>query len=147
MLTPLMKTISHILIIAMIHLCWLTSYGWAEMVGTQASLKHQPQVQVVRQQLLDLLNRQDVFDELDKYGISKKETVARIKSLTGEEIIELSHHIESLPAGGYDPFSFILVVIYAVTLYPIMVIGKAISCIFSDCEAKGGAAWVFRLTP
>jgi hypothetical protein len=28
-----MNIISHILIVGMIHLCWLTSYGWAEMVN------------------------------------------------------------------------------------------------------------------
>jgi len=33
------KTISQILIFAMLHLCWLTSYGYAEMIPTESSIE------------------------------------------------------------------------------------------------------------
>jgi hypothetical protein len=56
------KTISRILILAMMfHLCWLTSYGWAEMVPTESTT--QSQVQDDRQRILDLLVRQEVVME------------------------------------------------------------------------------------
>jgi hypothetical protein len=42
------KTISRILILAMLHLCWLTSYGYAEIVPTESA--NQSQYQDDRQQ-------------------------------------------------------------------------------------------------
>jgi len=91
-----MKTISRILILAMLHLCWLTSYGWAEMVPTESAV----QVQDDRQRLLDLLDRQDVIDELEKYGISKVEAVARINSLSDEEVVVIAGKLDELSEGG-----------------------------------------------
>jgi hypothetical protein len=91
------KIISQILIFAMLHLCWLTSYGYAEMVPTESAA----QVQNDRQRILDLLDRQEVIDELKKYDISKVEAVARINSLTDEEVIVIAGKLDELKAGGY----------------------------------------------
>ena len=93
-----LKTISRILILATLHLCWLTSYGYAEMVPTESA--NQLQVQDDRQRILDLLDRQEVIDELQKYGVSKVEAVARINSLSNEELGALANEISRLPAGG-----------------------------------------------
>ena len=93
-----LKTISRILILATLHLCWLTSYGYAEMVPTESA--NQLQVQDDRQRILDLLDRQEVIDELQKYGVSKVEAVARINSLTDEELSTLANKMSRLPAGG-----------------------------------------------
>jgi Family of unknown function (DUF6627) len=101
------KTISQILVIAMLHLCWLTSYGYAEMVPTESAV--QPQVD--RQRLLDLLNRQEVVEELGKYGITKVEAVARINSLTDEEVTEIAGKLDELPEGGY--LGFLVPLIFA----------------------------------
>ncbi|MEE8269582.1 MAG: PA2779 family protein, partial [Nitrospinaceae bacterium] len=93
-----MKTICRILILAMLHLCWLTSYGYAEIVSTDSAV--QSQVQYDRQRILDLLNRQEVVDELEAYGINKVEAVARINSLTDEEVTEIAGKLDELPAGA-----------------------------------------------
>jgi len=77
------KTISRILIIAMLHLCWTTSYGWADMVPTESILEQPSQDATDRQRILDLLDREEVVDELGKYGISNVEAVARINSFFG----------------------------------------------------------------
>lgn len=94
-----MKIISQTLIFAMFHLCWFTSYGWAEMVPTESTYQ-QFQVQDDRQRLLDLLNRQDVVDELEKNGLSKVEAVARINSLSDEEVMGIAGKLDQLPSGG-----------------------------------------------
>ena len=91
------KIISQILIFAMLHLCWLTSYGYAEMIPTESA----NQVQDDRQRILDLLDRQEVVDELEKYGISKVEAVVRINSLTDEEVIVIAGKLDELKAGGF----------------------------------------------
>ena len=96
------KVISQILIFAMLHLCWLTSYGYAEMVSTESSLQFQEQPQTDRQRILDLLDREEVVDELGKYGISNVEAVARINSLTDEEVIEIAGKLDELPEGGFS---------------------------------------------
>ena len=109
-----MKTISRILIFAMLHLCWLTSYGYAEMIPTESA----NQSQTDRQRLLDLLDRQEVMNELEKYGITKLEAVTRINSLTDEEVTQIAGKLDELPAGagiGKDillifllPFTFVV---------------------------------------
>ena len=119
------KTISQILILAMLHLCWLISYGYAEMVPTESAT----QVQDDRQRILDLLNRQEVAGELEKYGISKVEATARINSLTDKELGALANKINRLPAGGangsenewddfnpMEPVAYVLLIILAVIL-------------------------------
>ena len=98
----MMKTISQILILAMIHLCWLTSYGWAEMIPTESSIEQPSTSNTDRQRILDLLDRQEVIDELEKYGISKVEATARINSLTDEEVTEIAGKLDELPEGGFS---------------------------------------------
>ena len=127
------KILSQILILAMIHLCWLTSYGWAEMLPTESSLLSQEQINTDRQRLLDLLDRQEVVDELEKYGISKVEAVARINSLTDEEVTQISGKLDELPAGGYGEIIILVIVagylaIYIFGLLP----GLLLYCPFSE---------------
>ena len=84
----------------MFHLCWLTSFGYAEMIPTESAAQSQEQINTDRQRILDLLDRQEVIDELEKYGISKVEAVARINSLTDEEVTEIAGKLDELPEGG-----------------------------------------------
>jgi hypothetical protein len=140
----MMKTISRILILAMLHLCWLTSYGWAEVLPTESAT--QSHAQDDRQRILYLLDRQKAIDELEKHGISKVEAVARINSLSDEEIASLVEEIGRLPEGGqYGEAMAAAVIIVA---YILEVFIKGMVClvtIFSDyCESKGGLGWVFR---
>jgi Family of unknown function (DUF6627) len=137
------KPISRILILTMLHLCWLTSYGYAEMIPTESV----NQVQNDRQRLLDLLDRQEVIDELEKYSISKVEAVARINSLTNEEVAALATKIDRLPEGG-EPYGEAAILAVFIAFYIVGVLLKGMVClvtIFSDyCESKGGVGWVFR---
>jgi hypothetical protein len=94
------KTISQILILAMLHLCWLTSYGYAEMIPTESAIEQPPTSNTDRQRILDLLDRQEVIEELEKYDISKDEATVRINSLTDEEVTQISGKLDGLPTGG-----------------------------------------------
>jgi hypothetical protein len=143
------KTISRILIFAMLHLCWLASYGYAEMIPTESAV----QSQTDRQRLLDLLGRQKVIEELGKYGISKVEAVTRINSLTDEEITMITGKLDELTVGKdmpKDPLTMTFLILYwglvialYLTLYIPGVIVKGGICMFSKCEEKGGASWIF----
>ena len=70
----------------MIHLCWMTSHGWAEMVRTQEVISPEIPRQITREMLIDALNAKYVREQLRQYGLPKEEAVARINSLTDEEI-------------------------------------------------------------
>jgi len=98
------KTISQILIFAMLHLCWLTSYGWAEIIPTKSSIEQLSQDETNRQRILDLMDRREAVDEFEKYGISKVEAIARINSLTDEEVTQIAGRLGELPEGGYFNF-------------------------------------------
>ncbi len=95
------KIISRILIFAMLHLCWLNSYGYAEMVPMESSFEQPSQDETDRQRILDLMNRREVVDEFEKYGISKMEATARINSLTDEEVTQIAGKLDGLPAAGF----------------------------------------------
>ena len=118
------KTITQILILAILHLSWLTSYGYAEMVPTESAF----QVQDDRQRILDLLDRQEVIDELKKYDISKVEAVARINSLTGEEVTQIAGKLDELAAGRYKNYGLANVI-----FIPIIVVTVVIGTVFFSC--------------
>lgn len=94
------KTISQILIFAMLHLCWITSFGYAEMIPTESTIEQPFQDGTDRQRILDLMKRQEVMDELENYGISQMEAAARINSLSDEEITHIAGRLDGLPTGG-----------------------------------------------
>ena len=70
------KPVSVLLVTALLHLCWVSSFAWAEMVATDAVVQSQTESQNPRQRLLDLLNREEVQQELEKHGVSQVEAVA-----------------------------------------------------------------------
>jgi Family of unknown function (DUF6627) len=133
------KTISQILILAMLHLCWLTSYGYAEMVPTESAV--QSQVQDDRQRLLNLLDRQEVVEELQKYDISKVEAVARINSLTDEEVTKIAGKLDELEAGGYivDAALGGFIMAYWVFISMVVCAIKEPYCWIFDCELTWNA--------
>ncbi len=141
----IMRQISLILMASMLHLCWLTSYGWAEITATDSVIAVSMQISADREKIRALLNREDVQHQLETYGISHEEALARVNSLTDEEIGALVKEIGDVPAGG----NVLAVVVYGLYLagllvaYLITVLFRGIECIFSDCEAKGGASYVF----
>jgi hypothetical protein len=132
------RVISQLLILAMLHLCWLTSYGYAKMIPTESAA--QSQVQDDRQRLLDLLDRQEVIDELAKYGISKVEATARINSLTDEEVATLNDEIEQLPAaagaeGIVDAIAAAAIIAYWILYYSPAIVAGAVYFAFTPIAA------------
>lgn len=113
-----MKIISRILIFAILHLCWFSSFGYAETITTESSLQFQTDTQTDRQRLLDLLDRQEVIGELEKYGISKVEATVRINSLTDEEVIEIAGKLDELPAGG----NWLKIILSGIFFVPVVLI-------------------------
>ncbi len=141
----MMKTISRILIFAVLHLCWLTSYGWAEITATDSVIAVSMQISADREKIRALLNREDVQHQLETYGISHEEALARVNSLTDAEISALVKEIGDVPAGGQlEAVVYAAILAVMLALYLPGLLFKTIECIFSDCEYKGGLSYVFR---
>ena len=132
----------------MLHLCWLTSYGWAEMLPTESAT--QTSVQDDRQRILDLLNRQEVVDELEKYGISKVEAAARINSLTDEELTVIVRNLDELPEGGGmggEPISALFTGALIVSITFLSMIWAVFICPFSKlpfAECLNENIWTWK---
>ncbi len=54
----------------------------------------------IRARLHVLLNRADVRDQLEAWGVDPAEAQARVDALTAEELEELAAQMEQLPTGG-----------------------------------------------
>jgi hypothetical protein len=123
------------------------------MVPTE-SLIQSPQnnsIPTGRQRLLDLLKRERVQKTLNQYGISQGEAVARINSLTDEELNKIAGKLDQLKAGGHDPYGYddddddwiaelflitLLIGLIAVA-YFLGLLVKAVACpFFDDCTAS-----------
>ena len=72
---------------------------YAGMVGTDQVVAA-AQSQAARDKLRDLIDRSEVRNQLQSYGISPAAAHARVSALTDAEVAGLDGRIDSLPAGG-----------------------------------------------
>jgi hypothetical protein len=70
--------------------------------------------------MIELLDRAEVQAQLQAYGVSAAEVKARVAALTDEEAAELAARIDSLPAGGVNIISAILIVFLVLLLTDIL---------------------------
>ncbi|MBJ6139022.1 PA2779 family protein [Marinobacter litoralis] len=70
----------------------------AGMVGT-GELIQQQQVNLDRQQLLDMLEQQDVKDKLAELGVSEDQVAERIQNLTPAELADFEQQLAEAPTG------------------------------------------------
>jgi len=120
----LKQSVAGFMILAMLHLCWVTSFAWAERVATDAVVvPAQTEIQNPRQRLMALINREDVQEQLEHYGISRVEAAARVNSLTDEEVTLIAGKLDELPPGG-DIRGIILYII----LWPFILMVNLLIC-------------------
>jgi hypothetical protein len=70
--------------------------------------------------MIEFLDRAEVQSQLQAYGVSAAEVKARVAALTDEEAAELSARIDTLPAGGVNIISAILIVFLVLLLTDIL---------------------------
>jgi hypothetical protein len=63
-----------------------------------------------RSRVLTVLERSDVQAALKAHGVSTADVKARVAAMTDDEVAQLAGQIDSLPAGGSDLLTIILVV-------------------------------------
>jgi len=101
------KSTSVFLVILMVLLTTPCQSVLAAMIETEASLASIPQGQAARNTIKALLAREDARAVLRAQGINPVEAMARVDSLTDEEIENIATRMDQLPAGG-DAFGVIV---------------------------------------
>lgn len=86
----------------------------AAMVGTsQVAVQASPDQ---RARVIDFLERQDVRQALENYGVSASDAQARVAAMTDEEVASLDKKIADLPAGGDASVLGVLFAIFIILL-------------------------------
>ena len=95
----LKQPISVLLIAAFLNLGWVSSQGWAYMISTEAAVERGIENLSQREKLHALIDRKDIQPQLEQYGLSREEALARLNSLTDAEVNQLAAEIDQLPEG------------------------------------------------
>ncbi|MDH5784622.1 MAG: PA2779 family protein [Chromatiales bacterium] len=70
-----------------------------------------------RQQLVEMLERQDVQQQLVAMGVDPANALARVDQMTVEELVQLNGQIEQLPAGaGVGTLELLLIIIILILI-------------------------------
>lgn len=97
------KPLTYLVIVAILSLSLPHQPARAAMVATESVIASatDPQAkQSERERVRAFLQREDVRAQLQAYGLSPEETIARVDSLTDREIAMIAGKLDQLPAGG-----------------------------------------------
>ena len=83
----------------------------AAMVGTSEIL-HQPE----RAQLVDMLEREDIQQQLIALGVDPISSLERVNQMTNEEVASLSNKLNELPAGAGISTTDLLIIVILILL-------------------------------
>ncbi len=81
----------------------------AAMIGTDTLLQ-QEQAQFDREQLVQLLDRDEMQQQLQAMGVDKEDARQRVAQMTDSEVQQLNAQLAELPAGG-DALGLIVLVL------------------------------------
>jgi hypothetical protein len=72
----------------------------ASMVSTEEAVAVVPSQTGNRERALTLLQRSDIRDALEKWGVSAQEASLRVNAMSEQEVAQLADRLEQAPAGG-----------------------------------------------
>jgi uncharacterized membrane protein YgcG len=107
---PLFKVLSLYLVVS-VPVLSLPVQGWAMLVPVQQAAARSTDLAKVQATMESAVIKQRLQD----YGLSSEETMARINSLSDEQIHQLASNLESVQAGG-DVLGDVIVVLLIVLL-------------------------------
>lgn len=108
------RPISHFMIFSFLWLGLQLPAAQASIVGTE-TLVSAAQAQQDRVQIMNLLDRKDIQEQLIRHGVTAEQAKARVDSLSDSETHALADQLNSLPAGG-DSILGVIVLIFLVLL-------------------------------
>lgn len=113
------KAVAGVMIVAFSFLCLVVAPVQAAMVGTADILQAQSN-DLARQKVKLFLERRDVVQQIQAWGVNPDEAQARVDTMTDAEISLLASKIDQLPAGSSSAIGFILAV--AVIVFVVLII-------------------------
>lgn len=121
----------YVLIIALLTMSLPKGPAQAAIVPTESVINVTQDSQADRARVRAFLARPEVQTQMQAYGISPEEAVARVDALTDREITLVAGELDRLPAGGYgDPGTAVAGIVLLLALVVVGVIK--------------GIAWVFK---
>ena len=109
------KPISHFVIFAFLWLGLQLPAAQAGIVGTEVIMST-AQAQLDRTQIMNLLDRKDIQEQLVSHGVTAEQAKARVDSLSDAETHTLANQLNTLPAGGDSSILGVIVLIFLVLL-------------------------------
>ena len=100
---------------------WLVMLGvvFMQMTSAQAAMVATPEIllQSDRKQLVKMLEREDVQQQLVELGVDAETTITRVNQMTEEELVQLNGHLSELPVGaGLSTVDLLIIVILVILL-------------------------------
>ena len=109
------KPISHFVIFAFLWLGLQLPAAQAGIVGTEIIVSA-AQAQQDRTQIMNLLDRKDIQEQLVSHGVTAEQAKTRVDSLSDAETHTLANQLNTLPAGGDSGILGVIVSIFLVLL-------------------------------
>ena len=98
--------------LSMLSILLMQTSAHAAMVGTSEIL-----LQSERTQLVNMLERDDVQQQLIAMGVDHEFSLSRVNQMTDEEIAQLNNHFSELPVGaGLSTVDLLIIVILVILL-------------------------------
>ena len=92
--------ISLSVLVSLYWLCMPQIPAQGAMVTTEDVINQESKANSYRARIKAFVSRKDVIAQLQLYGISSEEALARVDSLTDQEVALIIGKIDKLPAGG-----------------------------------------------
>jgi len=96
----LTKPLSGLLVVALLGAAIPYRPAQAELVVTDSVIAPARRPESDRARVRALLDRREVQEQLEQYGISAEEAAARVDALTDQEIALIADRLNEVPAGG-----------------------------------------------
>ena len=109
------KPISHFVIFTFLWLGLQLPAAQAGIVGTEVIVST-AQAQLDRTQIMNLLDRKDIQEQLISHGVTAEQAKARVDSLSDADTHTLAGQLNTLPAGGDSSILGVIVLIFLVLL-------------------------------
>ena len=94
------KPICLIVLVSLYWFCMPQLSAQAAMITTEDTLDRSSKSDFDLERIKSFVSRKDVIAQLQSYGISSEEAMARVDSLTDQEIALIADQLDQLPVGG-----------------------------------------------
>lgn len=116
-MSKLKTTLCHLLILAMVSLSLPYNAAHAAMIQTESVIEGAAEHQSDRARLRTMLQRDEARSQMEALGVDPQEALARIESLSDQEVAQIAQQLDQLPAGAaIDPLILILLSVGIITL-------------------------------